>query len=347
MFTNIKKLFVPVLVSIFSLTLFFTAYSPAFLQGTAVAVPQEPLQVQAPPASAALQQEASFSEYQLQVEIDLHNRGDNQASNIRLEVPLLGNLDSPYQVMVQENYSIEPVEVIEEAMGSRTALFTIDSLPAGESKTITLLYGLEARPLAAVSSSFADVTLTEYLEPSRGLESDHPSIISRAGEITSNSSSDKEQARKIYAFVLDHMTYDAESPHRNQGALNALEHGIGVCEDYASLFVALARAADLPARQVNGYADPKATGEIWKLAPGQAFSLQGYRHSWAEVYLEGEGWLPLDPTMDIYNDSGSFKFFGSLPASSHIAQNYEDNSIRARFQGGQLAVTWSESLIGR
>ena len=88
------------------------------------------------------------------------------------------------------------------------------------------------------------------------------------------------------------MSYDLDSASRNSGALSALYNGSGVCEDYAALFVALCRAEGIPARLVNGYTDPRGRGDVWNVAYGETFPLTGFRHSWAEFYLEGLGWLP-------------------------------------------------------
>ncbi|NLL20998.1 MAG: transglutaminase domain-containing protein, partial [Firmicutes bacterium] len=155
---------------------------------------------------------------------------------------------------------------------------------------------------------------------------------------------DLEKARAICSFVITYLKYDINSGSRNSGALIALRSGSGVCEDYASLFAALCRASGIPARVVNGYCDPKGTGDIWNLSPGERFPLQGYRHSWVEFYLHGSGWIPADPTMDI--QSGSMKYFGSLPQASHLAQNYEDIPLKVRYKGAQLSVTWEEELVG-
>jgi hypothetical protein len=140
------------------------------------------------------------------------------------------------------------------------------------------------------------------------------------------------------------MKYDLNSPDRNNGALSALRSGSGVCEDYAALFAALCRAEGIPARMINGYTDPQGRGEIWNIASGKALSLKGYRHCWAEFYLESMGWLPADPTLNIYDSN--LVYFASLPQASHLAQNYADQSLRVRFQGGQLDVAWEEELAG-
>lgn len=54
----------------------------------------------------------------------------------------------------------------------------------------------------------------------------------------------------------------------------------GICRDYAHVLISLARAMDIPARMVSGYA--------WKLDPPDF-------HAVVEVYLEG-GWYLVDPT---------------------------------------------------
>jgi transglutaminase-like putative cysteine protease len=64
----------------------------------------------------------------------------------------------------------------------------------------------------------------------------------------------------------------------------------GFCEHYASAFVLLMRAAGLPARVVTGYQG----GE--RHPDGYWLVRQGDAHAWAEVWIEGEGWLRVDPT---------------------------------------------------
>jgi protein-glutamine gamma-glutamyltransferase len=65
----------------------------------------------------------------------------------------------------------------------------------------------------------------------------------------------------------------------------------GFCEHYASAFVALMRAAGVPARVVTGYLG----GELNPIG-GYYVVRQSDAHSWAEVWLDGEGWTRIDPT---------------------------------------------------
>ena len=65
----------------------------------------------------------------------------------------------------------------------------------------------------------------------------------------------------------------------------------GFCSHYASSFVFLMRAVGIPARVVVGYQG----GEINPIT-GTVLVHQFDAHSWAEVWIQGEGWLRVDPT---------------------------------------------------
>ncbi len=285
------------------------------------------------------------SSRELQVEVKIVNQDSEPSENINVEIPLLSELDSPYQHLLSEQFShtavVEPGD-----LGGRALTVKIPHLSPGESEKITLQYTI----LSGISDANQLQEPTEpgdlqvYLEPSPQIESDHYLVQAAVRKITGDASEEKEKLKKIYAFVLEHMNYESESPYRNKGALSALQHGKGVCLDYASLFVALSRSAGIPARVVNGYADPEGSGDIFQLDPGKEFPLTGLRHSWAEYYCTERGWLPVDPTMDIYNGPDYFHVFDS---EGYIAQNYMDQSIKVSFHGGRLGVTWNESLVGR
>ncbi len=65
----------------------------------------------------------------------------------------------------------------------------------------------------------------------------------------------------------------------------------GFCEHFASSFVILMRAAGIPARVVTGYQG----GEL-NAYDGHLVVRQSDAHAWSEVWLEGRGWLRVDPT---------------------------------------------------
>lgn len=71
----------------------------------------------------------------------------------------------------------------------------------------------------------------------------------------------------------------------------------GYCEHYASAFVFLMRALDLPARVVTGY-----QGGEFNPVDGFLEVRQRDAHAWAEVWLAGEGWVRVDPTAAVAPD---------------------------------------------
>ncbi|MEW5784838.1 MAG: transglutaminase domain-containing protein [Bacillota bacterium] len=105
--------------------------------------------------------------------------------------------------------------------------------------------------------------------------------------------------------------------------------GSGNCLTLATGFVNKCRELGLTARVVNGFTRPQR-------AHMTAGSLQGYRHSWGEFFVDGLGWVPVDLT---------FQYFGNFPYASHIVETYSDQSIRVNYLGGTLSVNWQNRVL--
>jgi transglutaminase-like putative cysteine protease len=116
-----------------------------------------------------------------------------------------------------------------------------------------------------------------------------------AMKIIGHREKDADKARAIYDWVVDNTFRDANVAGCGVGNVaDMLESGYfgGKCADINSLYTALARAAGIPARDVFGIrvadsADFKSVGRSGDITKAQ--------HCRAEVYLEGQGWLPVDP----------------------------------------------------
>jgi transglutaminase-like putative cysteine protease len=68
----------------------------------------------------------------------------------------------------------------------------------------------------------------------------------------------------------------------------------GVCQDFAHLFIAVARAMGVPARYVSGYIhQPRAARESGSQARGNVATAS---HAWAEAWVPGRGWIGYDAT---------------------------------------------------
>ncbi len=84
----------------------------------------------------------------------------------------------------------------------------------------------------------------------------------------------------------------------------------GFCEHYATSFVLLMRAAGLPARVVTGYLG----GE--RHPDGYWIVRQGDAHAWAEVWLDGQGWVRTDPTASVAPERIAGGAAAAVPANA-------------------------------
>jgi transglutaminase-like putative cysteine protease len=80
--------------------------------------------------------------------------------------------------------------------------------------------------------------------------------------------------------------YDPAVTSVYTGVGEVLRLRAGVCQDFAHLLIAVARAMGVPARYVSGYIH----------APGEDGVTEGASHAWAEVWIPGSGWVGFDAT---------------------------------------------------
>jgi transglutaminase-like putative cysteine protease len=93
-----------------------------------------------------------------------------------------------------------------------------------------------------------------------------------------------DAAHRLSAAVADAIAYKPGATQAHTTAAEALALGEGVCQDHAHALIAVARRADLPARYVSGYLMSGCDG-----SPGEA------AHAWAEIWVQGLGWIGFDP----------------------------------------------------
>jgi protein-glutamine gamma-glutamyltransferase len=115
-------------------------------------------------------------------------------------------------------------------------------------------------------------------------------------EATDRSARPRDQAlvdAVLNYFRLEGFQYTWQPPKLGRDSIDEFLFGtkLGFCEHYASAFVVLMRALQIPARVVTGYQG----GEI-NPHDGNMTVRQSDAHAWAEVWLRGQGWVREDPT---------------------------------------------------
>jgi transglutaminase-like putative cysteine protease len=118
-----------------------------------------------------------------------------------------------------------------------------------------------------------------------------------AERIVAGKATDLEKARAIYEWIVENTFRDAKVRGCGIGDVSAmLESGYlgGKCADLNALYVGLARAAGLPARDVYGIRVAKSQFGYQSLGAKSEVVTKA-QHCRAEVFLEGFGWVPVDP----------------------------------------------------
>lgn len=128
----------------------------------------------------------------------------------------------------------------------------------------------------------------EHLAPSTFARST-PALSEFARELELNRSEDPLRLlRRLMREMNGRLEYRPKSTRVDSPIDEALTARCGVCQDFAHIFIALARQLGIPSRYVSGYLFPRTESESRTAAHAT--------HAWAECYLPGLGWSGFDPT---------------------------------------------------
>lgn len=101
---------------------------------------------------------------------------------------------------------------------------------------------------------------------------------------------DLPRLHALMAAIRERVAYEPGTTSSATTAEQALEQKSGVCQDHAHILISAARLMGFPARYVSGYL----------MMPSQ--QEQTASHAWAEVHVDGLGWVGFDAANDICPD---------------------------------------------
>jgi transglutaminase-like putative cysteine protease len=127
--------------------------------------------------------------------------------------------------------------------------------------------------------------LKEFLQATPEIDADDPAISKLAREVVGSSQGVLAASTKLVHFVYKRL--EKVYGQSRDRASEVLRFGKGDCTEHALLFVAMARAAGIPARGVHGLVYAEYEDRVPAL----------YWHAWAEVKA-GDDWIAVDPTFD-------------------------------------------------
>jgi len=97
--------------------------------------------------------------------------------------------------------------------------------------------------------------------------------------------------RDITARMYEHFAYCQQTTTVDSVIDHALDTRQGVCQDFAHIFIAIARQLGIPTRYVSGY--------LFHRTEDHDRSADDATHAWAECLLPGFGWVGFDPTNNV------------------------------------------------
>jgi len=153
--------------------------------------------------------------------------------------------------------------------------------------------------IVSASPRFSSATLSSatsldpgdpiYLE----LPSDFPdSVAVTTREVTAGSTSSYDAALSLQNWMRSEFTYSLEiqEGHGNNAIESFLVNRVGYCEQFAGTYAAMLRSIDIPARVAVGFTQGSGDGS-------GGYSVLGRNaHAWPEVWFDGIGWVPFEPT---------------------------------------------------
>ncbi len=158
---------------------------------------------------------------------------------------------------------------------------------------------LKMQPIPDTQKGLDDLAV--YTRPLKYWESQNPEIQKLATQYTT--------PRAIYSYVVETLSYDYkrvnESPRRLGAAAALRDPDRAICMEFTDLFIAIARAAGIPARESIGFAYTNNA----KLRPLSFVS--DVLHAWPEYYdATRKRWIPVDPTWA--DTTGGVNYFDKL-----------------------------------
>jgi len=222
--------------------------------------------------------------------------------------------DTPYQKMHYHHIDPLPEKIELDNDGNWIATY---KLAAGNT-TEVIIQAQALITLKPLNTVYETIPNQKHTKALKFWESDKSKIISIANE--------HQSAKGIYQFVTEELNYDLGNLENLQldrlGGSTALKKSdTATCQEFTDLFITLARAKQIPARRITGYAYSQNS----TLRPLSLVT--DILHAWPEYYnLETKKWVPIDPTWG--HTTGGIDYFSQFDLNHVVfAINGESSTI--------------------
>jgi sugar lactone lactonase YvrE len=225
-----------------------------------------------------------------------------------LDVYLALPRDRSTQEILAIDYPRQPDGTKTDRWGQEVAHFRKSAMKAGERFTSQMrvrakIYDVRYNLFPEKAGSLKDIPAGirgRFLADDDKYRLQDPVIQNAVKEAVGTADNPYWIARNIFDYLREKMIYK-----RSGGwdiAPTVLQRGSGSCSEYTFVYIAMCRAAGLPAR---------FAGSV--VVRGEDASFDFVYHRWVEVYLPGSGWVPVDPSGgDQESPRDQANYFGHL-----------------------------------
>lgn len=217
--------------------------------------------------------------------------------------------DANQDVTQLEITSPYPINIHKDAEYGNAILYLQVDHPKGRSIKVEAKFRVKRREyvrrdftqVRVRADKGSDPLMKRWLQPDRLVPIDDR-IRQLAEVVVQGRKTDLEKARAIYDYTVSNLTYDKSGTGWGRGDIYyACDVKRGNCTDFHAVFIGFCRAVGIPARFAIGFPLPEGSHE------GE---IAGY-HCWAEFYLKGYGWVPVDTSEASKNPAKKEYFFGA------------------------------------
>jgi transglutaminase-like putative cysteine protease len=219
----------------------------------------------------------------------------------RVWLPTPLTAETPYQKPLGNLWNAEGGQVVFQTDARYGAGIVSAEWAAGRKPALTFTSRFATRDVAVDlagpgrAPTERPAELQKYLEPTELLPTD--GIVKETADgIVKGARMDVDKARAIYEWTVDNTFRDPKTRGCGLGDIRFMlesKNLSGKCADLNTLFVGLARAAGIPARDVYGIR--VADSALGYKSLGKSGDITKAQHCRAECYLAGYGWVPVDP----------------------------------------------------
>lgn len=213
---------------------------------------------------------------------------DSKDVRVWIPYPTSDTVQDISNVRIKGNFSQSGI--YREKETGNLALYAEWTTPT-KGRAITLTYDATGRELIRKDFPTVEpaipVDIQEYLKSTAFIPTDGK-VREIALSVTNDKQTISEKAKAVYQWVVENTVRDPDVKGCGTGEVEKLmSKRSGKCTDISSVFVAIARAAGVPAREVFGLRLGKKDATEQDMTSGN--------HCWAEFYVPGYGWVPADP----------------------------------------------------